>query len=261
MIADHLQAALDYARRGWRVFPVNGKVPRVAAWPTRATTDEATVRRWWQMWPTAGIAIATGAGLSVIDIDPRHGGDASLAELERQHGSLPDTYRVLTGGGGTHVYLAVDRPIGNRAGLAPGLDLRGDGGYVVAPPSLHKSGRCYTWELGASPDDVPLAPSPAWLLDLIRAPAEGRLRTDGTSLELREGERNWRLFRFAALLRRSGLNERAIRECLLVINREHAAPPLPDGEISAIAKSARRYPATVPDFSGGASHTHKVRVV
>src|SRR5215475_8598523 len=103
MSTDLSIAALEFCRRGWRVLPVAGKVPRLAAWPAQATTDEATVRRWWQTWPTADIGIATGGGLLVLDVDPRHHGDASLAELERAHGPLPDTPRVRTGGGGTHV--------------------------------------------------------------------------------------------------------------------------------------------------------------
>jgi Bifunctional DNA primase/polymerase, N-terminal/AAA domain/Primase C terminal 1 (PriCT-1) len=243
-------AALGYARRGWRVFPVAGKVPRLTAWPRQATTDEATVRRWWRTWPTAGIGIATGGGLLVLDVDPRHGGDAALTELERQQGSLPDTPRVVTGGGGLHVYFAVDQPIANRAGLAPGIDLRGDGGYVVAPPSLHASGRRYAWELGAGPDDVPLSPAPAWLLARIREQATDRLRADGTPLVLREGERNRRLFQVAAALRRYGINTDGLRGCLEVVNREHATPPLDAGELATIAASAGRYPPAPLDDDG-----------
>src|SRR5262245_942503 len=233
-----LSAALSYLPRGWRVIPLAGKVPRLTAWPSQATADEPTVRRWWQTWPTADMGIATGGGLLVLDVDPRHGGDTSLAELERCHGPLPATPRVLTGGGGVHLYFAVDQPSGNRIGLAPGIDVRGDGGFVVAPPSKHASGRGYAWELGASPDDVPPAPAPAWLLDLIRAPAAGRLRFDGTPLVLREGERNDRLFRLACGQHRLGLGEAATIEYLGVVNRHHCQPPLDAAELATIAASA-----------------------
>src|SRR5262245_64327499 len=132
----------------------------------------------------ADIGIVTGGGLLVVDVDPRHDGDASLADLERVHGPLPDTPRGRTGGGGLHVYFAVDQAVGNCTNLAPGIDLRGEGGYVVAPPSLHASGRRYVWELGASPDDVPLALAPRWLLEGLRERATGRLRANGTPLVL-----------------------------------------------------------------------------
>jgi Bifunctional DNA primase/polymerase, N-terminal len=207
-----LEAAIGYASRGWRVFPVAGKVPRLAAWPTQATTDEAKIRGWWRTWPTADIGIVTGDGLLVLDVDPRNGGDATLADLERAHGVLPETPRGITGGGGTHVFLRVDGPVTNRVGLAPGLDVRGDRGFVIVPPSLHKSGRYYEWEIGASLEDVPLAPAPPWLLELVARSGTGdRLRADGTPLVLREGERNVGLFRLACLLRRRGVNARATR--------------------------------------------------
>jgi hypothetical protein len=251
-----LTAALDHALRGWRVFPVAGKVPRIAAWPTQATTDEAIVRRWWQTWLTADIGIATGGGLLVLDVDPRHGGDASLAELERRHGPLPDTPRALTGGGGVHLYFAVDQTIGNRAGLVPGIDLRGEGGFVVAPPSKHASGRGYAWELGASPDDVPLAPAPRWLLKQLAEGAVDRLRVDGVPLVIHQGERNHRLHQLGCLLRRYGLQERAIVGCLDVINREHATPPLDPEEVARIATSAARYAPAPEAFLASAAFQH-----
>src|SRR5262245_53496866 len=103
-----VNAALDCARRGWRVLPVHtirdgcctcndpackspAKHPRLSNWPALASTSPETIRRWWAFWKTANVGIATGAGLLVLDVDPRHGGDATLAELERTHGLLPDT--------------------------------------------------------------------------------------------------------------------------------------------------------------------------
>jgi hypothetical protein len=172
-----LDAALAYAARGWRVFPVEGKRPLTSHGAHDATTDEATIRAWWRRWPEAGVAVATGAesGLVVLDVDPRSGGDESLRRLEAERGELPRTPVVLTGGedGGDHYYLAhPGGTVPNRVGLGgySGLDLKADGGYVVAPPSIHLSGRAYVWEVNAHHDDVPLAPCPQWLLDLA---AEG----------------------------------------------------------------------------------------
>ena len=109
----------------------------VAASVAKACDESlATIAEWWSRWPDAGVAIATYAdsGVIVLDVDPRHGGDDSLAALEHQYGELPPTWRCLTAGGGLHAYLRhPGGHVGNRVGLWPGLDVRGDGGYVVAP--------------------------------------------------------------------------------------------------------------------------------
>jgi hypothetical protein len=135
-----------------------------------ATTDPDTISRWWGRWPQANIAVRTGAtsGLVVLDVDPRHGGNETVRELVRQHGEWPDGPIVRTGSDGWHGYFAhPGEPIRNSAGrIGPGLDVRGDGGYIIAPPSRHASGACYRWEdlLGELP------PMPEWLLTLARQP-------------------------------------------------------------------------------------------
>ena len=148
-----LLAALAYAKRGWRVFPCRPKTkePATTHGFKDATTDKATIIRWWRRMPAANVAIATGAvsGLVVLDVDPRNGGLRSLAELERVHGSLPETPRVSTGGDGEHYYFAAPTDASLKSGvLAEGLDVKADGGYVIAPPSLHPSGRRYRWDVG-----------------------------------------------------------------------------------------------------------------
>ena len=113
------------------------------------TTNEEIIDSWWTKNPRANIGIRTGteSGIIVLDIDPRHEGNVSLAQLEQKHGNLPVTGEVLTGGGGRHLFFKhPGGTAGSKAGLAPGLDVRGDGGYVVAPPSNHISGRCYQWK-------------------------------------------------------------------------------------------------------------------
>lgn len=143
-----------------------GKKPRITEWQKRATTNEASLREWWRKWPDANICIVTGAasGFIVLDIDPKHGGDASLTELLEEYGELPPTLRAATGGGGQH--LLFEHPgvaIRNSISfLGEGLDIRGDGGYIVAPPSLHESGRIYEWLNVTKP-----APLPEWLLKLL----------------------------------------------------------------------------------------------
>lgn len=181
-----LAAALDYAARGWAVFPCHGPrpggctcrdgsaCPSIAKHPrTRhglrdASTDAATLHAWWQAWPSANVGVRTGGGLVVVDLDPGHGATSALAELEAAHGALPPTLAVRTGGGGMHLYFAADRPVRNSAGaLGPGIDVRGDGGFVIAPPSRHASGAPYRWSAPA-----PLARLPGWVAHrLVREPA------------------------------------------------------------------------------------------
>lgn len=177
---DPAQAA-DFAGRGWPVVPLHhpltsgcscrrpdcgsvAKHPRIKGGLNAASTDTQKVAQWWARWPRSNIGIRTGtpSGLVVVDVDPAHGGLDSLQRLQRRNGKLPDTLQVVTGSRGAHLYF--QHPGGqvrNDAGrrLGPGLDVRGDGGYIVAPPSLHATGRRYQWlERQAQP-----APLPDWL--------------------------------------------------------------------------------------------------
>ena len=162
-------AALACLARGWSVIPVEprGKRPLVAwrGFQTRRASL-AQLARWFARWPDANVAIVTGrlSRLVVVDVDPRHGGADSLAAFEAAHGALPATIEALTGGGGRHLYFRhPGKRVANRVGLWPGIDLRGDGGCVVAPPSVHPSGRRYAWRPGCSPDELPAAPLPRGL--------------------------------------------------------------------------------------------------
>jgi hypothetical protein len=164
-----LEVALGLAGRGWPVFPLEptGKKPlRGSRGFHDATTDAARIQQW--EWGGANIAIRTGrpANLLVLDVDPRHDGDDALYELERQHGRLPQSVAVKTGGGGRHVYFRCSEPVRTRQNvLASGIDVKADGGYVAAPPSVHPSGRPYEWDLDL--DDVDLEPVPDWLLQAV----------------------------------------------------------------------------------------------
>ena len=159
-------AALSYARRGVPVFPCEpgGKRPLTPNGFWDATTDAPRVRAWWGRWPSANVGVPTGekSGLLVLDVDPRDGGRASLAALEREHGPLPRTARARTGGGGAHVFFRYppEGEVRNSAGwLGPGLDVRGEGGYVVVPPSRTQG--AYEWT-----DRSPLAGA-GWLLERL----------------------------------------------------------------------------------------------
>jgi predicted P-loop ATPase len=168
-----LVAALGYAKRGWPVFPCRprAKEPANRHGFKEATTEKGSIVAAWTARGTANVAIATGkvSGLVVLDVDPRNGGDQSLHELERLHGPLPETVSVATGGGGRHFYFAAPIDVVGSGRAADGLDVKGDGGYVIAPPSIHPSGGGYTW--ARPPGSVPLAACPDWVRPAPRAKA------------------------------------------------------------------------------------------
>lgn len=131
------------------------------------------VRRWWRRWPDANVGVVTGvvSGLVVLDVDPRHGGGDSLAVLEGIHGAVPHTVESLTGGGGQHYYFRHPGTVVPCRSVGPGLDIKGDGGLVVSPPSEHVSGRVYDWESGCAPSEVSLADLPSWLQAMAQDPS------------------------------------------------------------------------------------------
>ena len=248
---DLLQAALSYAARGWPVFPLRprGKEPLTDHGFKDATTDPMVLLDWWQRWPDANIGIATGApsGLLVVDVDPRHGGDDSLHDLERQHGPLPETVESLTGGGGQHIFFGCPDGVGCGK-LAEGVDIKGNGGYIVAPPSVHPSGKSYEWEVLHHPDDVALADPPAWLLALLATPKATAAAPDPTSDRIPTGQRNTVLTSLAGSMRRKGATESAIEAALLAENAQCCDPPLPEADVKRIAASVSRYdPVAVSD--------------
>ncbi len=164
--------ALSYAAKGWRVFPVKtgGKTPQIRGWREKATTDQLQIARWWKTWPQANIGIATGStsGVWVLDVDiHKQPGDESLATLEAEHGELPPGVVALTGSGGAHHYFVMPDGVDvrNAQDIRPGLDVRGTGGFIVAPPSVHASGRCYEWEISSTDH---LTKAPEWLIRLVQ---------------------------------------------------------------------------------------------
>jgi hypothetical protein len=160
--------ALVLVERGLAVFPLKerDKAPATRHGFKDATHDRGVVDGWWKGWPEQNIGIATGkaSGVWVLDVDGEKG-EASLAALIAQHGPLPATIEAITGKG-RHIYFRYAEGIGSTAGrLGPGLDTRGDDGYVVAPPSLHPSGRRYAWSVDSGDG---FAEAPGWLVELAR---------------------------------------------------------------------------------------------
>lgn len=164
--------ALEYARNGWPVFPLapGGKRPLTPRGLHEATTEPLTIDQWWEKWPTANIGVATGEGLCawVLDIDGEEGA-ASLEALEGELGEQLISLEACTGGGGRHIFFAwpEGHEIRNRQSVRPGLDVRGNGGYVVVAPSIHESGGVYRWPMGWH---GVIDPAPPALLDIVAPP-------------------------------------------------------------------------------------------
>jgi putative DNA primase/helicase len=258
-----LDAALVYAARGWPVFPVHtptehrcscpnsacptiGKHPRTQHGLKDATVDSTVITKWWSTWPDANIGLVTGSrsGLVALDIDRRHGGDDTLAELERKYGPLPDTVRNLTGGGWHELFAYPNVPVKSKANLAPGVDSRASDGYIVVPPSRHASGQNYGWEVGHSPDDLALASLPAWLLTLLTSsthPSPNQPLRKTVTGSIREGGRNAHLTSHAGAMRRRDMSPEAIETALLTENVTRCEPPLSHDEVRGIARGITRY--------------------
>lgn len=252
-------AALDYLARGWNIIPLRqDKRPTLTSWQefqSRRVT-EAEARAWFSR-SANNIGVVTGevSGLVVVDLD----GDSAVQAV-RERGGLPPTPCVITGKG-YHYYLAhPGRPVANAAGLAgvAGLDIRGDGGYVVAPPSVHPSGRRYRWARGRSPGDLPPAPCPEWLLDLLAdrgrrgretARGPGKTQEPGWVEELLagvpEGMRDDACTRLAGHFLGKGLPEGEVLALLLAWNLRNR-PPLPEKEVRKCVRSVARRESKKP---------------
>ena len=253
-----LEFALRAAERGWPVIPLHwvkngkcscgaqdcpnaGKHPLTAHGVKDATTDEERIRAWWRENPDANIGIAMGNGSGVVDVDPRHGGDESLHQMEEEYGPFPDGPRARTGGRGQHLYFAVPPgvTVKSRVGLRPGIDVIGEGSYVVSVGSVHASGRKYLWQHGKTPSQLPVPVCPDWLLDLI---SEQRPSKPKGKNCIPEGQRNSQLTSLGGGMRKRGWSFQAIEAALLAENLERCQPPLDESEVRAIAASVSQYP-------------------
>src|SRR5258708_18854774 len=155
--------ALYYANRGWAVLPLHsveggrctcgdvtckspGKHPRAQLGVKDASTNSSQIGLWWRWWPSSNVGIATGvvSGLIVLEIDPRNGGDTSYEQLRKQFpAAFAELLEVRIGAGDTHLYFECRSPTPSRANILPGIDVKGDADFVVAPPSLEVGGSRY----------------------------------------------------------------------------------------------------------------------
>ncbi len=241
-----LHAALWYAELGYPVFPCapGRKAPLTEQGLLEATTDTEQITAWWTQHPDANIAIRTD-GLVVIDIDGE--GNAWLTGEPDKRAELDAAPRSLTPRGGRHHFF---RQPGGRAWrntasrLAPRVDTRANGGYVLVAPSVVE-GKVYSWqaehELGMPPQRLP--EPPAWLVVLLDALAASHgVTIDGAAANaIPEGQRNETLARLAGAMRRVGMSQAEIFAALRQVNADRCTPPLPLREVERTAASIARY--------------------
>ena len=238
-----MEIAIKYAEMGLAVFPVRqNKAPYTPHGCKDAKKDLRAIKAWWKRYPDANIGIATGSisgGIVVIDIDIDEDkgvyGDESLREWESEHGELPETWRAITGRGGYHIYYRSDEKIKNATNLYPGIDIRGEGGYVVAPPSIHQNGNYYQWEY--DPDDTDLHFADQQVMEFIKG-SNNESHKEKFKLpdRIKSGERNDTLFRYGCSLQAKGYSDEEILNKLEDANTR-CDVPLQDDELTTIYNS------------------------
>lgn len=258
-----LERLLAFLDRGWALLPLHypiardrcscgkedcssaGKHPMTKHGLHDATLDRSKVIDWWRNRPKANVGVLTGAssGIVVLDIDPRHDAMRSLNELESRYGKLPKTLTVKTGGDGMHFYFRHPGvSVTNRVNVLPGLDFRGDGGYIIAPPSVHKSLRPYSWENEA--EEIALLPN--WFLNLLRDRSKVSVPNSDPKIKIQngyfgEGSRNNSLLSVGGFLKSRGVEHAELSSILWLLSKEICSPPLEEEKVLSVLSSLERY--------------------
>lgn len=244
---DLTKAAVDFAERGYPIFPLwpRTKNPATEHGLKDASTDLDQVRRWWGRNPDANIGLVTGPDSRcwVLDVDNNENGEANLRRLEADNEALPETVETLTGSGGRHIWFRWPRiGLGPRNSasansLGKGIDVRGDGGYIVAPPSVHPNGHRYEWSVDSAEQ---MAAAPPWLLGLAlkanQSAGSGRWR-EAVSNPIGEGKRNTSLTSIAGYLLRKDIDPYTTLELARALNAYRCQPPMDDREVVRIVDS------------------------
>lgn len=235
--------AATYSLHGLQPLAIkpNDKRPLATGW--QQAKPEATMEQ-ISRHPGANVGIAIPAGMMVLDVDTKTNGPATLDNFESQHSRLPVTLSATTPSGGRHFWflLPSGAKVGNSVGIAPGLDIRAAGGYVVAPPSTI-DGRAYCWDNWILPGEPPptIAEAPAWLIDLAQHRRDKPLARNEDPSIIPEGMRNTTLFEAGAAMRNKGFGLDEISDALAKMNARCCSPPLDADEIVRIAASAGSY--------------------
>ncbi len=262
-----LDAALEYASRGWSVIPISREKHPLVEWKAATReelTNPETIKNWWRKYPSANVAIVTGkrsGGLVVIDldIDDDKGldGVAALEEWcdENYIYDIESTAVVQTGRGGKHLYFQSAYEYRNQVGCLEGVDIRGEGGCVVAPPSIHgETGREYIWDVDDDEITVPEADSDVvFFLTTMEATGKntGNQGKNDFTEKTSQGGRNDKLFKYISHLQGVGESDESIREYASIYNTTHLTPPLDDEEVNRTIDSVlSRYPKGQPKEDG-----------
>ena len=245
-----LETALEYAGNGLAVFPLvpNGKEPITEHGFKDASTQTNIIKQWWGKYPDANIGIATGSrsgGLVVVDLDIKNNahGIASFDEwISKEWLSMPETWKVRTWSGGIHNYYRSKTTVPSKVGWLSGVDIRAEGGYVVAAGSSI-NGELYTWEI--SPEDCDIATEEdecVWyLLDKIIKDSDTQKSEPFTMPDkVGSGERNNTLYKLACSLQAKGVSDGAIFAAVMEENRQRCEPPLSEDEVKKAVYSALR---------------------
>ena len=251
--SEFLQAALLYASIGWRVFPLRpkSKDPATKHGFKDATTDEAQIREWWEKEPNCNIGVATGKGLCVVDVDdkPKNAvqGSDMLRDWELEHGDISETVTAISGTGGVHYYYRVKDKVPCCQSDTIFIDLRCEGGYIVAPPSVHPvTGTPYMWDV--SPEDMEpteVTATDKAFIDWVYANRKGA-ETESRGFiapdVIHEGEgRDNVLYKMACSMRARNIPESTIEAALLDYNEKYCKPPMPKRIVRQKVKSAMKH--------------------
>jgi len=248
-----LEAALSYARMGLAVFPleIKGKKPITDNGFKDATTDEAIVRQWWASNPKANIGIATGqksGGIVAIDMDidkdkGKDGYHVFKKWCDENYLVLPDSWLSITGRGGYHLFYRSRFPVPSKIGWLDDVDIRADGAYVVAPPSVHPNGTRYEWE--DAPDECQLVSTDdidvEFVMNSVIASSVKTNQPLNVPEEIPEGHRDEIMFKLACKYQAMGMSDTAMLAALQEENRVRCKPPLTDREIRKKVEQAQKY--------------------
>lgn len=256
--------ALYYSDMGLAVFPLlpRDKRPATINGCKAATTNKQIISDWWDKHPDSNIGIATGnisGGLVVIDLDVDENkginGYEVLKEWQQENGELPESWQSITGRGGYHLFFRDSAVNHNRVGLYEGIDIRGEGGYIVAPPSIHPNGRRYEWE--QEPGEYELAQVNARVVNFLMGPVPDGWGKQSFSMPdtIPEGQRTSTLVSLIGSLKAKGLDDEAIRAAVRAENEKKCNPPLTDQELEKIVFPALKrgweataaYYTSIPD--------------
>lgn len=250
--------ALSYAQRGWAVFPCSpkAKTPATSNGFKSATTDEERIKKWWSDHPNCNIAIATGhvsGGLLIIDVDvhdPNIDAIQNIRDWESQYGQpLPNTLMALTGSGGVHIFYHTDKEVKNSVNRDMGVDVRGDGGYIVAPPSIHPCGGEYKWHTTlevAEANETVFAflnflkggkPIGSHTAPVVKAPEENFV----LGSIINQGGRNDQLYKYVCSMQAKGMGDVMMWNELVAVNESRVKPPLSESELKKLYNSALRH--------------------